>query len=867
MDNLNFDYKFYVTYYKDLIPNGINTPRKACNHYIAIGIKEKRYKNWEEYLKSISFSLKIYRYNYDDLNKLNDNQLLEHFCKNGYFEKRIGNKYITKNIEGKNFNLEYYRHNNHDINNLTDTQLLNHFINIGKNEKRIWEYKVYNKNKINYLIDNNYNPDIFKKKYPEFNNKNDEDLEKLFINESFQLFKNVDNLKICIFFHIGNFNIAKEILNDFPNFFNDKKIDLYITYYDNTILEEINKLFNYKHILLVENRGMDIGGFLSIINYFFNNITITYDYFIKIHTKTDKEWRNKLIKPIYKNLKNDIYINIEKEKPIIFGSKDYIYYDYKIINRIYLDKFLKEYYDIKLDELNIGIKLYDDFFYKDSNYINKYNGLDFNHNSYIDLEYDLKYYDKNDSYNHWIRYGKNEFHRISNINYIKKFGKKYPFIAGTIFSFNNNFMSILKKINFEQVYNNFEKKNLKNINNSFTHMFEYFFGLITLLNGGSIIELDENIKSINKHLIQEYILTNKTINIINIPFTKAKIAFFLIYVNDSTSGGYRTLLKYINYLTELNYNIDIYLGECWNSEQVTNHLYNEHPFGVYLIDNFKHYIDVINSYNEIDIKKYNFYSGLKLQRDYDLVIANAWQTAECCYLQKHKCKKIVYIIQDLEYLFYPNDIQLQNNVKDTYKKEFNYYCLSKYLYNHFKNMNFNSVFDSVLSFNSNDYFNMKNHRENSICIAYYKTKENRLPQLVESIILKLYKNYKLYIFPDNFDKIKHNNIINLSILSKAQLNELYNKCKIGIVFSNSNPSRLGFEMKASGLNVIEYLSEFTKYDLSDLHFNKIKNTSNIIDLVNKLLVKKSEYKLEKEFFKKFNNIVERNKFLYFISRL
>jgi hypothetical protein len=138
---------------------------------------------------------------------------------------------------------------------------------------------------------------------------------------------------------------------------------------------------------------------------------------------------------------------------------------------------------------------------------------------------------------------------------------------------------------------------------------------------------------------------------------------------------------------------------------------------------------------------------------------------------------------------------------------------------------------------------------------------------VESIILKLYTNYKLYIFPDNFDNIKHKNIINLSILTKKQLNELYNKCKIGIVFSNSNPSRLGIEMKASGLDVIEYASEFTKYDLNNKYFTKIKNSNNISDLVNKLLVKKSEYNLEKDFFKKFNNLVERNKFLDFITGL
>lgn len=53
--------------------------------------------------------------------------------------------------------------------------------------------------------------------------------------------------------------------------------------------------------------------------------------------------------------------------------------------------------------------------------------------------------------------------------------------------------------------------------------------------------------------------------------------------------------------------------------------------------------------------------------------------------------------------------------------------------------------------------------------------------------------------------------------------------------SNSNPSRIGFEMIASGLKVIEYDSEFTKYDMPFEYFTKIKNCDNIISIIEKLL--------------------------------
>ena len=74
-------------------------------------------------------------------------------------------------------------------------------------------------------------------------------------------------------------------------------------------------------------------------------------------------------------------------------------------------------------------------------------------------------------------------------------------------------------------------------------------------------------------------------------------------------------------------------------------------------------------------------------------------------------------------------------------------------------------------------------------------------------------------------------------MNESELNTLYNKYKVGIIFSDTNPSRLGFEMYASGLQVIEYDSEFTKYDMPEKYFTKIKNEKNILDIVVKLFNK------------------------------
>ena len=137
------------------------------------------------------------------------------------------------------------------------------------------------------------------------------------------------------------------------------------------------------------------------------------------------------------------------------------------------------------------------------------------------------------------------------------------------------------------------------------------------------------------------------------------------------------------------------------------------------------------------------------------------------------------------------------------------------------------------------YKNKNLPRENSVIIPYYKDiKPGRKPNLVRKIIKILSSNnIKCYVYPYDYEK-KIENIINLGVMTEAELNQLYNKYKVGIVFSNTNPSRLGFEMYASGLHVIEYDSEFTKYDMSDRYFTKIKNESNILQIVQNLFLKK-----------------------------
>ena len=58
-------------------------------------------------------------------------------------------------------------------------------------------------------------------------------------------------------------------------------------------------------------------------------------------------------------------------------------------------------------------------------------------------------------------------------------------------------------------------------------------------------------------------------------------------------------------------------------------------------------INYIDMCKELNVNMNNFYLGLNCQRNYDLIIANAWHTAEPALRNKEKTKKFVYIIQYL----------------------------------------------------------------------------------------------------------------------------------------------------------------------------------------------------------------------------
>jgi bifunctional UDP-N-acetylglucosamine pyrophosphorylase/glucosamine-1-phosphate N-acetyltransferase len=161
----DFDWKFYVNYYKDLKDNGINTEESALKHWKENGQSEGRIINEHQCEKLESFDWKYYISKYPDLlnngitNKIS---AYNHWIENGKKELRFNNK--ETEILYKTFDWKFYLNAYIDLRNSnikTRADAFKHWIEKGRNEKRYvkkhcnfdWKYYIdyydlYKKNKL-----------------------------------------------------------------------------------------------------------------------------------------------------------------------------------------------------------------------------------------------------------------------------------------------------------------------------------------------------------------------------------------------------------------------------------------------------------------------------------------------------------------------------------------------------------------------------------------------------------------------------------------------------------------------------------------------------------------------------------------------
>lgn len=283
------------------------------------------------------------------------------------------------------------------------------------------------------------------------------------------------------------------------------------------------------------------------------------------------------------------------------------------------------------------------------------------------------------------------------------------------------------------------------------------------------------------------------------------------------SGGHRTIFMHANYLVGMGFKVFVWVQGCVNTESEKEKL--------------REFV----SQNFFEVK-FELIRENQSGNQFDIAIATFWTTAFDVALLK--AKKKIYFVQDFEPGFYP--------VGDAYLQSLQSYdmieakiCIGRWLPNKLRESGVGGeigFFD--FGHNPKIYFDRKQEREEAICVLFQPDKHRRCPVLVQQVIDLLERKasgLKIYCYGSDY-RIQRDGVVNLGILSEYQLAELYNKCKYGFVVSATNPSRIPFEMLASGLCVIDLAADNNFYDYSGGAItlakpNPVSIANSIFDLV------------------------------------
>lgn len=217
---------------------------------------------------------------------------------------------------------------------------------------------------------------------------------------------------------------------------------------------------------------------------------------------------------------------------------------------------------------------------------------------------------------------------------------------------------------------------------------------------------------------------------------------------------------------------------------------------------------------------FDIYCGTHLEGNYDYVMATRWDTAKL--VRDTSAKNKLYLVQDFEACFSPvgdgtvfaENSYLYNLQTITYGK-----WLATKLNRQYGNQPYFLDFSSDL----NSFFVKREFKERlknppSICFIYQHDKPRRCPQLgIEAlgIVKSMRPNVEIILVGTDQSPPLWFEYTNAGLLNLEGLNELYNKCHVGLCLSSSNPSCNPFDMMAAGLPSVELYRDNNLYDLPE----------------------------------------------------
>lgn len=275
---------------------------------------------------------------------------------------------------------------------------------------------------------------------------------------------------------------------------------------------------------------------------------------------------------------------------------------------------------------------------------------------------------------------------------------------------------------------------------------------------------------------------------------KKRIAWVIPFPGKG-SGGHRTIIQNVNALIRHGYECDIY---------------SEAPSEV----KDETVAKLIDEYYETCAA--NVYAGFNHREKYDLLFATGWQSLN--YVQAMEAEQKAYFIQDYEPWFFPMGDEYLN-IENSYRLGYKPITIGKWLsakmVKEFGNES--QYFDFCADLDT--YKRLDDvQKENAICYVLQPEKPRRGTTIALQALKVLKEkrpDVKIYLYGSSVKVDIPFEAEELGIIPVEECNKLYNKCKVGLCLSASNPSRIPFEMMAAGLPVVELYRENNLYDLPE----------------------------------------------------
>ncbi len=210
--------------------------------------------------------------------------------------------------------------------------------------------------------------------------------------------------------------------------------------------------------------------------------------------------------------------------------------------------------------------------------------------------------------------------------------------------------------------------------------------------------------------------------------------------------------------------------------------------------------------------------GWKTSSSFDYALATV--AASAAHVRQVSARHRGYLVQDFEASFNPmSDGYIE--AESSYTDGFDFLTVGSWLGHVLQTRYASPAFSSGLGADAEIYrpIDRSDERPPGVCFLYQPEKPRRTPQLgMEALRLvkRACPDVEIHVYGSeaeldlDIEVVDHGLIRDLS-----ELNELYNRCRVGLCLSMTNPSRIPFELMAAGAVPVEVYRYNTLFDYDD----------------------------------------------------